>query len=272
MFQKFKPDKIKAAAVAEAAGKGKTARMVLVAASAIMLLLTPRSAWAMHIMEGFLPLGWALFWAGASLPFLLGGFKAVSRFFAQKPQYKMFFALAGAFVFVLSALKMPSVTGSCSHPTGVGLGAILFGPLPMTVISLIVLFFQAILLAHGGLTTLGANIFSMGVAGPLVAFALYKLGEKLALPRGASVFLAATLGNLSTYLVTSIQLALAFPMETGGVAASFLKFSGIFALTQIPLAISEGILTIIIFNFLLNYNSRELTELLRPQQKEVHSG
>jgi cobalt/nickel transport system permease protein len=202
--------------------------------------------------------------------FLLWGFVAVSRFFAPNPQYKMLLALAGAFVFVLSALKMPSVTGSCSHPTGVGLGAILFGPLPMVVISVIVLFFQALLLAHGGLTTLGANTFSMGVAGPLLAFALYKLAQKLAFPRWLSVFLAATLGNLGTYLVTSLQLALAFPLESGGVAGSFLKFCSIFALTQLPLAVSEGILTIVIFNFLFNYNRQELSSLLKIQ-KEVHS-
>ena len=33
--------------------------------------------------------------------------------------------VAAAFSFVLSALKLPSVTGSCSHPTGTGLGALL---------------------------------------------------------------------------------------------------------------------------------------------------
>ncbi len=62
-------------------------------------------------------------------------------------------------MFVLSALKIPSVTGSCSHPTGVGLGAIMFGPSVMFVLGTIVLIFQALLLAHGGITTLGANAF-----------------------------------------------------------------------------------------------------------------
>ncbi len=57
-------------------------------------------------------------------------------------------------LFVLSALKLPSVTGSCSHPTGVGLAAILFGPTAASVLGLIVLLFQALLLAHGGLTTI----------------------------------------------------------------------------------------------------------------------
>ena len=77
--------------------------------------------------------------------------------------------------FVLSALKIPSVTGSCSHPTGVGLGAILFGPNVMAVLGVIVLLFQAILLAHGGLTTLGANAFSMAIVGPIVSFFTFKI-------------------------------------------------------------------------------------------------
>ena len=72
---------------------------------------------------------------------------------------KMLIAVVGAFAFVLSALKIPSVTGSSSHPTGVGLAAILFGPAITSVLGLIVLIFQAILLAHGGITTLGANVF-----------------------------------------------------------------------------------------------------------------
>ena len=43
--------------------------------------------------------------------------------------------------------------------TGTGLGAILFGPSAVSILGLIVLLFQAILLAHGGLTTIGANTF-----------------------------------------------------------------------------------------------------------------
>ncbi|MEW5921331.1 MAG: energy-coupling factor ABC transporter permease [Bacillota bacterium] len=66
------------------------------------------------------------------------------------------------------------------------------------------------------------------------------LGQKAALPRWLSIFLAAFMASMVTYLVTSMQLALAFSMEAGGVAASFVKFAAIFAVTQIPLAVSEG--------------------------------
>jgi cobalt/nickel transport system permease protein len=64
-----------------------------------------------------------------------------------------------------------------------------------------------------------------------------------------------------TYITTSIQLSLAFPEPTGGIMASLIKFMSIFALTQIPLAISEGLLTVIIFNLLTKYNKKELEEL-----------
>lgn len=249
--------------------KGTSLKVFLFLGIVLAVLALPRNVFAMHIMEGFLPIGWAIFWFAVTLPFLIWGFRSVSKIFEEKPQYKMLLALAGAFVFVLSALKIPSLTGSCSHPTGVGLGAILFGPMAMAVISSIVLFFQAILLAHGGITTLGANIFSMGVAGPFVAFGIYILGKKVGFSRWLTIFLAAAMGNLATYLVTSLQLALAFPMEAGGIYTSFLKFSGIFALTQLPLAISEGILTVIIFSLLFNHNHQELQDLLNIRKEVV---
>ena len=39
----------------------------------------------------------------------------------------------------------------------------------------IVLLFQALLLAHGGITTLGANAFSMAIVGPWVAWGVWRL-------------------------------------------------------------------------------------------------
>ncbi|MGA8943813.1 MAG: energy-coupling factor ABC transporter permease [Thermoactinomyces sp.] len=226
-----------------------------------MVALIPQTTYAMHIMEGFLPPGWSIAWGVLTIPFILAGFFSIRKTVGNYPRTKMLLAMAGAFAFVLSALKIPSVTGSCSHPTGVGLGSILFGPTAMSVLGLIVLLFQAILLAHGGLTTLGANTFSMAVAGPLAAFATYKVVKKANGPQWLAVFLAAALGNLTTYVTASVQLALAFPAETGGFMASLMKFSGIFAVTQIPLAISEGILTVLIFNAIAAYSKQELEDL-----------
>jgi len=225
----------------------------------------------MHIMEGFLPVKHAIGWSVASAPFVAYGLHTINKRIKEKPEQRMLLGVAAAFTFVLSALKMPSVTGSCSHPTGTGLGAILFGPAAMAPIGMVVLLFQAILLAHGGLTTLGANIFSMAIVGPFAAAAIYRLAKTAKLPFGVCVFLAASLGDLLTYVTTSVQLALAFPDPAGGFVASFAKFATVFAVTQIPLAISEGLLTVVVFNALARFNPQELKEMNVVTTQEVQA-
>ncbi|HLO77194.1 MAG TPA: energy-coupling factor ABC transporter permease [Magnetospirillum sp.] len=204
----------------------------------------------MHIMEGFLPVAHAVGWSVVSLPFVVVGARRLKSVLADHPEARLSLGAAGAFAFVLSALKLPSVTGSCSHPTGTGLGAVTMGPAVMSVMGTIVLLFQALLLAHGGLTTLGANVFSMAVAGPWIAWAVWSLARRLGAPAAVAVFLGAALGDLGTYLVTSFQLALAFPDAQAGFAGAFAKFAGIFAVTQLPLAAAEGLLTVVVVNAL----------------------
>lgn len=241
--------------------KQRAIRLALMAGLMCLLVLAPKPAYAMHIMEGFLPAGWAIFWWVVFLPFFALGLRSIAQITKQNPELKLLLALAGAFAFVLSALKIPSVTGSSSHPTGTGLGAVLFGPLSMSVLGALVLLFQALLLAHGGLTTLGANAMSMAVIGPFVAYGVHRLIMQVSGKQKLAIFLAAALADLITYLVTSLQLALAFPSPTGGIVASFIKFAGIFALTQIPLAISEGLLTVLVWNWLESYSPEELEVL-----------
>ena len=67
--------------------------------------------------------------------------------------------------------------------------------------------------------------------------------------------------SIFTYCVTSFQLALAYPSEVGGIGASIAKFLGIFATTQLPLAVIEGILTVVIVIALETYAKDELSSL-----------
>jgi cobalt/nickel transport system permease protein len=231
--------------------------MKLVVAFALAFGIVP-SAYGMHIMEGYLPVGYCIAWGAVCLPFLAAGFFSIRKRLQENRKTMTILAMSGAFIFVISSLKIPSVTGSCSHMTGTGLGAILFGPSAVSILGMIVLIFQAILLAHGGLTSLGANTFSMAIAGPFVSFGIYKLLKMLKVNKMVSIFLAAMIGDLFTYCVTSIQLALAYPSETGGVFASAVKFLGVFAPTQLPLAIIEGILTTVIIITLETYALPEL--------------
>src|SRR4030067_2444115 len=209
----------------------------------------------MHIMEGFLPHPWWEIWFIIAIPFVAYGVYQLSKVTKKFPEAKPLLALMGAFIFVLSSLKLPSVTGSTSHPTGAGLAAVVLGPGITSVLSIIVLIFQALLLAHGGITTLGANVFSMGIIGPIVAYSTWIASKKARLPTSACIFLAAALGDLFTYVTTSVQLALVFPTSAGFLDA-FLKFGSIFAITQVPLAIGEGILAVILFDFLAKYKGQ----------------
>ena len=96
-------------------------------AFAVLFSVAPVSN-AMHIMEGYLPPSWCVAWGVVYLPFLIAGFFSIQKILKQNRKALLLLAMSGAFVFVISSLKIPSVTGSCSHMTGTGLAAILFGP------------------------------------------------------------------------------------------------------------------------------------------------
>lgn len=201
-------------------------------------------------MEGYLPVDWSIFWAVLSLPFLYISYRSIRKLVAESSKFQISLGLSAAFVFILSALKLPSVTGSCSHLTGTTLGTVLIGPASMPIIGFVVLLFQALLLAHGGISTLGANIFSLAIVGPFVAFYLYKLLLKIKLKGYISLFIATFVGTMATYITTSIQLGLAYPDPSGGFITAAMKFLSIFAVTQIPLSIIEGFITVWIFDIL----------------------
>jgi cobalt/nickel transport system permease protein len=170
-------------------------------------------------------------------------------------------------MFILSSLKMPSVSGSCSHPCGNGLGTAFFGPAVTAVLSVIVLLFQAILLAHGGLTTLGANIFSMGIMGPVCGYIVWIALRKINVSASVAMFFTAFVADLMTYITTSVELALAFPGANMG--ATFVTFLGIFAVTQIPLAIAEGLLSTVIYNYIESARPDILVRLGVIAEKET---
>jgi cobalt/nickel transport system permease protein len=161
------------------------------------------------------------------------------------------------------------VNGSCSHPTGVGLGAVLFGASPMAALGSIVLLFQAALLAHGGFTTLGANIVSMAVVGPWVSWSVYRAASAGGMSFSAAGGIGAAVGGLATYCVTAFQLALAHPDPSSGFGGSLGKFLGIFAVTQIPLSIIEGVVTMLVLRWLSARSTVDIPALTGRQRERA---
>jgi len=195
----------------------------------------------MHIMEGYLDPMWCVVWFAVMAPFFIVGVIKLRKILREHPEQKMTVALSGAFIFLLSSLKLPSVTGSSSHPTGTGIAVVLYGVGVCSVLATIVLIFQALLLAHGGFTTLGANCVSMGIIGPLCGLVLWKLVGKATGPF-IGMFIAAFVADLMTYVVTAIQMTLnVVTMAGADFMSAFVDFMTVYAVTQVPLAIVEGI-------------------------------
>ena len=217
----------------------------------------------MHIMEGFLDPIWCVVWFILAIPFVVLGAKKIIELMREHPEHKMTIALSGAFIFLLSSLKLPSVTGSSSHPTGTGFSAVLYGVCVTSFLATIVLIFQALLLAHGGLTTLGANIFSMGVVGPFVGALIWVLLRKAKASIPVSMFFAALFADLITYVVTSIQMTL----NHGQSIDAFVSFMTNYAATQLPLALMEGILFFMFATYLVR-NRPEIFDIAESLGKK----
>ena len=101
-------------------------RWMLVGAG-LLVVATP--LYAMHIPEGVLPPQWAGLWYLVAIPFVLWGLRDLKVRNRKTPLLKPMVALVGAAIFVISCMPIPvPVAGSCSHPCGTGLAAILIGP------------------------------------------------------------------------------------------------------------------------------------------------
>lgn len=219
-------------------------RLSAMAAMAGALIGLPASAFAMHISEGILPASWAILWYAVAVPFVALGLRELRRRSMEFPYFKPLVGLVGAAVFLISCMPIPVPTaGTCSHLGGTGIAAILIGPALTTVVASIALTLQALFLAHGGLTTLGANIVSMGVAGAYVGYGVYWIIRRLGFPWVMAAFLAGLLSDWATYALTSVELAAAL-QAGGGFSEMFVLILIAFVPTQVPLGVLEGILCV----------------------------
>lgn len=236
------------------------ARRVFVLILGVALWPTP--AHAMHLSEGILPVGWAGLWFLVALPFVAWGLQTIGRRRAVDPQTMPLVAMVGAAIFVISCMPVPIPwIGSCSHPCGTGLGALLIGPGPTVVVASIALVLQALFLSHGGLTTLGADIVSMGVVGALSAYGVFHLLRLAKTPVFAAAMAAGIVSDWSTYAMTSLELATALHGD-GSVTTMFAAVAAAFIPTQLPLGIAEGLLTAMAYRFVV----ARRPELLIPRR------
>jgi len=236
-----------------------------------ILALWPSPAHAMHISEGILPPAWAGLWFAVAVPFLVWGLHVIKVRRAQDSRYMALLAMVGSAVFVISCMPIPvPVAGSCSHPCGTGLAAILVGPAPTIIIASIALLFQALFMAHGGLTTLGANIVSMGILGALSGYAAFHLVRRLGGPASVAAFAAGLVGDWATYAGTSFTLASALH-GSGSLWTLFAAVLVAFVPTQVPLGILEGVLSTGAYNFMVSRRPELIRSIVEAASRRLEA-
>ncbi len=209
----------------------------------LSVVLSPSSAVAMHISEGILPFSWALFWFAASLPFLAAGLRTLTRRSEADLSSKPLVGMVAAVVFVISCMPVPvPLAGTCSHPCGTGLAAILLGPTLGVVVAAVALLIQALFLSHGGLSTWGANLFAMGVLGSFSGYIVFRGLRACGVSLVVAAFVAGVAADWATYAGTALIMAAGirgnseFWPLAGKIALAFVP-------TQLPLGIIEGAIT-----------------------------
>jgi cobalt/nickel transport system permease protein len=233
-----------------APARSVTTVIARVALTLAVTLLAPARAGAMHLAEGILPLGWAALWGVVALPFVVTALALYRRRTQRDPFYRPFVAMVAAAVFLISCMPIPVPTaGTCSHPCGTGLGAILIGPWMTVLVTVVALLLQAVFLAHGGLTTLGADVLSMGIAGAFVGYGVFHALRRAGASLWLAAFAAGLLSDWATYTMTALELASALH----GARPFAELFSAVvlaFVPTQLPLGVLEGVLTAGAISFL----------------------
>jgi cobalt/nickel transport system permease protein len=128
---------------------------------------------AMHIPDGYLgPPTYGALWA-AMVPAWLYASRRVKRDMsaAQIPHL----AMASAFSLCIMIFAIPLPGGTTGHLGGSALIAILLGPWACVLAVSVALGIQAFIFGDGGITSLGANCFNMGLVGGLVGYLTYRL-------------------------------------------------------------------------------------------------
>jgi len=201
----------------------------------------------MHISEGILtgPSFWATTVAGAAV--MAWGVRDMKRFVQDQPERKPLLGMAGAFIFLVSLIPIPAYMGTCSHPCGTPLAGILLGPGIGAALSGVALFLQALLFAHGGFATLGANILSLGVGGSVGGWLFFKLGRRLGLPLLAAAALGGLMGDVVTYLISGSilggHLAFVAPQPQYSFSGYLAVIMAAYLPVQGPIALGEMVVT-----------------------------
>ena len=179
----------------------------------------------MHIPDGFLShsINAATFVISSGA--CAYGVRRVNRNFGEREVPLM--GVTAAFIFAAQMINFPVAGGTSGHFLGSVFSSVLLGPWASLLIMTIVLVFQCLGFADGGLTAIGSNIFNMGVIGALGGYGififLYTLFQKsrrgffiaLAISSWLSIVMGASAAAIELAISETSPLKVALPAMAG---------------------------------------------------------
>lgn len=178
----------------------------------------------MHIPDGFLstPI-WMSMWI---IAIAIVGYAVKRTNEKLGERHVPMMGVLAAFIFAAQMLNMPVAGGTSGHMMGGVLAAVFLGPLAATIVMSTVFAVQAIFFQDGGITTLGANIFNMGLIGTILGYYIYQGirkaigGEKgMLVGAGVAAWIALMLGAIACAIMLGasgvVPLGVALPAMAG---------------------------------------------------------
>ena len=198
----------------------------------------------MHIPDGFLD---TKTWATLDI-LTIGGLGIALKKTREKLGEKQIplMGVMAAFIFAAQMINFPVAGGTSGHFMGAVLAAVLLGPWSAALVMTVVLLIQCFLFQDGGVTTLGANIFNMGIIGVFSGYYLARgLSTMLRKFRLKLVgeFIAAWLSIVLAASTCAIELAIS---GTVPIRIALPAMAGVHAL----IGIGEGIITVLVLGFI----------------------
>lgn len=189
----------------------------------------------MHISEGVLSPEMVITgWIGA-IPILVFSLKTIKSH--QLPRIALFSSLFFVISFIHVPLGPTSAHLSLNGLLGLFLG---LGVFPALFIALL---FQALFFQYGGITVLGLNTLIMGIP-PYLSYLFF--ARRLNSSRRAVTLISAFATGSFSFLGSVILLSLITYLSN----PKFYLFSGVLIITQLPMALVEGLITAFTVMFL----------------------
>jgi cobalt/nickel transport system permease protein len=142
----------------------------------------------MHIPDGFIDLPTVAVTAAAGAAFVAVAVRKTGRNLGERTVPLL--GVTAAFIFAAQMLNFPIAAGTSGHFLGGLLAAVLLGPWAANLALTAVLIVQALAMADGGITALGANVTNMAVIAVFAGYGAFLLLRRL-LPRTVTGYLVS---------------------------------------------------------------------------------